>query len=53
MTRAPVVLTLPQGCPLCRTLLQRDLAAGASVAPHFEACHPGLPVPAVRQEVSR
>jgi hypothetical protein len=43
-------LVLPQLCPVCRTWLQQPLRAGDGVRPHFEACHPGLPIPLTLEE---
>lgn len=53
---ADVPLVLPQVCPVagCLAWLQRPYAAPEKgVAPHFEACHPGMPVPVVATGVTR
>jgi hypothetical protein len=42
-------LWLPQACPECGTWLQRPLTAGDGVRPHFDACHPGMPVPTAQE----
>lgn len=42
-----MMLVLPQACPVCMCYLQRSLTPGVGVRPHFEACHPTMPVPAV------
>ena len=49
------VIVLPQLCLVCPrggTLLQRPLRDGDGVRPHFEACHPGMPVPVTQEEFS-
>ncbi len=42
-------IVLPQGCPICRVWLQAPLRDGDGVRPHFEACHPGTPVPSTQE----